>query len=48
MSRRARARENARPWTKPTPESPIDWSALAADLARREQQAQQPQKGQQQ
>lgn len=49
MSRRARQRQDSRPWNRPTPtDHPIDFEALAADIAKREQQAQQPSKGQQQ
>lgn len=44
MSRRARERAAARPWQHPAPaDTPIDWSALQADIARRAQQAPQHQ-----
>lgn len=46
MSRRARTRANARPWSNPTPtDHPIDFEALAADIAKREQQQAPQQQG---
>lgn len=49
MSRRARQRQDSRPWKNPTPYDTVDWSAVEADRVKREQQqAQQPSKGQQQ
>ena len=43
MSRRRREREQARPWRTPAPFEPaIDWQALAADRAKREQQPVKP------
>lgn len=48
MSRRARARANARPWQAPPPAEPdINWTALAEERKQREQ-TQQQQKGNQQ
>ena len=41
-SRRARQRQAARPWQHPQPEPAIDWQALAADRAKREQQPAKP------
>jgi len=38
MSRRARTRAQARPWQHAQEPAPIDWAALAADRAKREQQ----------
>lgn len=44
-SRRARQRADSKPWQRqPLPEPAIDWQALAADRAQREQQ-QQPRAG---
>lgn len=41
MSRRARIRQQARPWqSKPDQETPIPWDQIAQDLAKREQQPQ--------
>lgn len=40
MSRRARQRQQARPWQQPAEPAPIDWQALAQDRAQREQQQQ--------
>lgn len=38
-SRRARQRQQAKPWQRqPAPEPAIDWQALAQDRAQREQQ----------
>ncbi len=37
MSRRLRQRQQARPWQAPVEPPPIDWQALAADRAKREQ-----------
>jgi len=43
MSRRARARQQARPWqSKPDQETPIPWDVIAQELAKRDQQQQQP------
>lgn len=43
MSRRARLRQQARPWQQAPEPPPIDWVALQQDLAKsREQQTQQP------
>lgn len=36
-SRRARLRQQARPWQTPAESPPIDWQALAQDRAKREQ-----------
>lgn len=40
MSRRARLRQQARPWQQPTEPAPIPWDQIAAERARREQQPQ--------
>lgn len=42
MSRRARQRQAARPWQHAQEPAPIDWAALAADRAKREQQPAKP------
>lgn len=40
MSRRQRQRAQARPWQSAPDPPPIDWQALAQDLAKREQPTQ--------
>lgn len=43
MSRRARQRQNARPWKTPNPNPPaIPWDAIANERAQRDQQQKGP------
>jgi hypothetical protein len=41
VSRRARLRQQAKPWQQPTEPTPIPWDQIAQDRAKREQ-TQQP------